>query len=204
MVKARYYIPLSILAVLILSIIHVGFANASLGTFQQNNCANIRILSNCSSVNLVEISNGKIDYYINSSMTHLAGQTFNYSFCNTSEMSVYSFSWYDSCTDCSQGSCGNNFDVTADGHPYSNFPIEFLMIALALIFLILNRYVPRVFETRDLFNLFAGMLFLIAGILTLYPGFNYFNYTNLQGLGLGIVLIGIGGMLTTKQLGYTQ
>ena len=67
----------------VLTLMLIGIASASLGTFKQNEVVNIRVLANCSVVNLTEVTIGQSVYTINSPMTLLGGQTFNYNFTNT-------------------------------------------------------------------------------------------------------------------------
>jgi hypothetical protein len=99
---------------------------------------------------------------------------------------------------------GGNFSnpetiqVTADGK-YTNFPMVYVLLILAGIFLIFSKYLNKLFDT-NLFNIFASMLFMIAGILTIYPGFNYTNYSTLEGLTLGLIFIGLGATLVFKEM----
>ena len=93
----------------------IGMVSADLGSTRQYNCFDIRVLSNCSNVNLTEVTNSNTTFIINQAMTKIGGQTFSYSFCNTSQIDSYSFSWNDPCIDCSNNGCGNSFSVTATG-----------------------------------------------------------------------------------------
>ena len=91
------------------------FTSAGLGTFQQNEVVSIRVLANCSSVNLTEVNDGFTTYIINQPMTNLGGQTFFYEFLNTSKIGTYSYSWNNPCVDCASNECGNSFEVTSTG-----------------------------------------------------------------------------------------
>ena len=99
-----------------IAIFYIHSVSADLGTYKLNSCVSIRVLANCSNINLTEVSNKNITYKINSPMTNLGGQTFNYSFCNTTLIDTYSFSWNNPCVDCSQGDCGNSFTITPTGY----------------------------------------------------------------------------------------
>ena len=101
--------------VLFLFVMMFSFVSAGLGTFQQNEVVNIRVLANCSSVNITEVNDGETTYVINKPMTNLGGQTFNYSFPNTSKIGTYSYSWNNPCVDCASNECGNSFEVTSTG-----------------------------------------------------------------------------------------
>jgi hypothetical protein len=68
-------------------------------------------------------------------MQNMGGQTFNYTFCNTTNSGIYSYSWNNPCVDCATNDCGNSFRVTATGEDYdqSQFGIiiaEGILIAL--------------------------------------------------------------------------
>ena len=116
----------------------------------------------------------------------------------TSEFNYYKLDL--SCTNgLLNGSATYYIEVTADGNPYRNVPIVYIMIGLALIFLILNKYVGNTFRTEVL-KIFSGILFIIAGILTIYPGFNYTNWSTLEGLSFGLVLTGLGMILIGKEV----
>jgi hypothetical protein len=106
-----------ILGVMIL--LSLTFVSADLGTFKVNSNISIRILANCSNINLTEVTNNNQTYIINKNMTNLGGQTFNYTFSNTSTLGIYTFSWNNPCVDCSQVSCGNSFTVTQTGDTFS-------------------------------------------------------------------------------------
>ena len=118
----------------------IGIASASLGTFKQNSCIDIRVLANCSTVNLTEV-NGEV---LNAPMSLMGGQTFNYSFCNTSSIGSYSYSWSPSCVDCSTGNCGNNFVITQNGQEQASgnviiaFSILFIIVLFYSVYMIIN------------------------------------------------------------------
>jgi len=90
-------------------IVLISFSGAYLGEVEPGDCINIMVMSNCSSVDLSIIETSTQEFIIDSPMQHLAGQTFNYSFCNTSEIGAYTYIWDESCVDCSGGLCGNDF-----------------------------------------------------------------------------------------------
>ena len=138
---------------------------ADLGTWKANDCVNIRVLSNCSSVNLSEVTVGQNAYIVNSLMDKLAGQTFNYSFCNTSQIGTYSYSWNPSCTDCSLGNCGNTFTISESGTklglPHIIIVIVFICLG-ALCFFIGNQYKEDKYILKSFFYLCA----LLFGVLS--------------------------------------
>jgi hypothetical protein len=126
-----------LLTVLILiTLVESFLVGAELNPIQQYKCADIRVLSNCSSVNLTEVTNVNTTYVINSAMTHLGGQTFNYSFCNTSLLGEYTYSWNDPCVDCSSSGCGNSFPVTATGQVLTGAKVTVYLLIFIIALLI--------------------------------------------------------------------
>lgn len=164
------YILLGI--VLVLCLLSQG-VNAELGTFKQKSCINIRVLNNCSTNTLIEVNTLNKTYVINRTMTKLGGQTFNYTFCNTTDVGEYSYSWSPSCYDCALYNCGNSFIVNESG--LSNISgiviIFFIVIFLILLGLTaylslytLGHFVAKDFDLIDLSLNFA-IYFIIVGVL---------------------------------------
>lgn len=110
--------------------------SADLKSYPTGSCVPIRVLSNCSNVNLTEVTNLNMTYIINKQMTKLGGQTFNYSFCNTSLPGEYTYSWSPVCQDCTNVDCGNYFTITATGQTLdTSKSIVLLFIIGILIFI---------------------------------------------------------------------
>jgi hypothetical protein len=180
--KKVIYLMLAIILVLPL-------INADLGTFKQNTCVNIRVLNNCSSNTLVEVSNNNNTFILNANMTDLGGQTFNYSFCNTSKTDTYTFSWSPSCYDCALVNCGNSFTITPSG--FSNlttFYIIILLIGFGIMifgFWIKDGWVV-IFGTIGLYLI--GLLILIQGI--------DFIQDNITTWGIGLIIIGVASYIS--------
>jgi hypothetical protein len=124
---------------LLLGIFLISFCSAGLGTSKQNDCVSIVVQSNCSSVILNQVtstSSGNM-FFINTSMQHLSGQDFNYTFCNTSYLGEYDYSWNEDCVDCSGGLCGNKFEITPSGNTLSTGESIIYLISTFMIFLLL-------------------------------------------------------------------
>jgi hypothetical protein len=123
--------------IMVMIIVMLSFSSAMLGTFKQNEPVDIRVLANCSSINLTEVNDGETTYVINSPMTNLGGQTFNYSFPNTSAIGTYSYSWNNPCVDCASNECGNSFQVTMSGaEPAGDITIVvFSLLFIVILFL---------------------------------------------------------------------
>jgi len=117
-------------------ILLTSFVSANLGSYPQNDCVSIKVLSNCS-VSITQIESNLHTWTINAPMTLLGGQTYNYSFCNTSDLGQYKYSWYGDCLDCSGGLCGNDFWITTTGEQFSLGTILtyifFLLVCLTIL-----------------------------------------------------------------------
>ena len=155
--------------------------SASLGTFKQDVCVDIRVLANCSNVDLIEVTNGNNLYVINDAMTNLGGQTFNYTFCSTNYTGEYTYSWNPDCADCSQGDCGNSFLITSNGKepPTAGvivlFSLLFFIILGSSVYLIIfsmGHAIQLDFDLKDLsFNFICYFLLLATYYLsTVYMG----------------------------------
>ena len=80
------------------------------------------------------------------------------------------------------------FELTADGKPSRPFPIQFSLI----LFSFLSIGVGLVKERFRFFQYMGSILMMILGVLTLFPGYSFINWTTLTGLSLGTILIGMG------------
>jgi len=171
---------------MILLITMIGMASASLGEFKQNTCVPIRVLANCSSINLTEVDG----VTINKVMTK-QGQTFNYSYCSTSKIGTYAYSWNNPCVDCSSNDCGNSFEITPSGFKDTlGFYIILLVIGIGLIGL--------GFATKDYWFVFAGGIsFMLIGLYSINYGIAGQRDMFIT-WGLGLFEIFMGGYLTIK------
>jgi hypothetical protein len=157
-----------VLLFLILFLFSFSFVSAGLGTYAKGDCIPIRVLANCSNVDLIEISSGNNLYFINSSMTLLGGQTFNYSFCTNSSMPLgsYSYSWNNYCVDCSNGDCGNSFELGNDSTKVNSTQGLMIISQIGIIFLFIAvafGFTKEKWKIRTFFFIAA----LMMGVITL-------------------------------------
>ncbi len=92
---------------------------------------------------------------------------------------------------CDSNVCGKEtpiLEITGDGFPNKVFPTQFVIIILAFILVAVGFW----FDGLRLFKHLGSILLMIMGILTLYPGYSFINYTTLLGKGLGFLAIGAG------------
>lgn len=153
----------------------IPLVSSSLGTFKQNECVSIRVLANCSNVNLTEVSNNNETFIINQPMTNLGGQTFNYTFCNTSKIDTYTYSWNNYCVDCSNNDCGNSFDITKNGREQATGGVIVLFVIIFLILVLFTCYLSlysighllnKDFDLVDL-SMDWGLFFVILAVFFL-------------------------------------
>lgn len=125
-----------LLLILVLALFIMPMLQADLGTFKAGDCVQIRVLANCSSINLTEVTNQNITYSINDVMTSLGGQTFNYTFCNTTNSGTYSYSWNNPCVDCSNGDCGNSFKINPSGQDVTSEQMTLIVIGFIVLIIL--------------------------------------------------------------------
>lgn len=210
--------PILLLVAVVVVISLLPSAYADLGTFKKDTCVTIRVLSNCSYVNLTEVTTLNKTYIINNRMTRLGGQTFNYSFCNTSDEGIYSYSWFPSCQDCTQVNCGNSFLINGNGKNNQSDMVTLFFI-LAFLFLIgisvylglytIGHLVTADFDLIDL-SIDFGLYFIIIAIYFLqdfYLGNSVISYYLLwfvQIGGLFFIFIPIVAFVLSFIMSYFQ
>ena len=92
---------------------------------------------------------------------------------------------------CQDGNCGaDTFDIeiTADGEPSRTFPTQFMYVIFSFLMILFGTV-----NERFRISKYAGSMFLmVIGVITLYPGYSFINYSNLGGQALGVIFIGLG------------
>lgn len=81
-----------------------------------------------------------------------------------------------------------DFDVTANGEPFQNFPTAFVIIILGIVFIILGFFKERF----RLFKHMGSIVLMVMGVITLFPGYSFINWTTLTGKVMGFSLIALG------------
>ena len=157
---------------------------------QQNKCVYLKqVCSNCTYANITSINYQNGQVLGNTPMTKI-GVEFNYTFCNNNLMGPYNYNTVFDLNGVTNTE-SNNYQVTADGNTYRSFPSIYFLVLIGLTLLLFNKLYIAKLKTNIL-SILGGMILLISGVITLYPGFNYINYSNLEGLSLGLIFIGIG------------
>lgn len=107
--------------------------SAFLGSYEQNNCVEILTISNSSAVNISTVSSPEEIFVLNAPMDQ-NGQTFNYTFCNTTELGYYNYDYYDA-----EGEVYvNNFLITVSGKELTvGVAIMYIALLMGLLFFFL-------------------------------------------------------------------
>lgn len=79
-------------------------------------------------------------------------------------------------------------EVTGDGFKPNVFPIEFSIFILGIVLVFVGKFK----EDLSLFTTFGGIILMVMGVVTLYPGYSGLNYSTLQGQLIGVGGIGVG------------
>lgn len=114
-------------------VLMIGIASASYGTFKQNSCIQIKIISNSSLVNISSISYPNSSTAISDSPMTKIAKTFNYTFCNTTVLGNYIYDYYDNLGNIYV----NDFKITYNGEDITIQQSYFYIIALIFLVLLL-------------------------------------------------------------------
>ncbi len=120
-----------IILTIILGIFLISLASASLGTFKQDDCVNIKTILNTSTVNISTISYPNTSIVVSNKEMTKNGKTFNYSFCNTNTLGIYLYDYFDA-----EGNTYiNDFKITPNGKEFTmQNSIAYLGFILILLF----------------------------------------------------------------------
>jgi hypothetical protein len=101
-----------ILLLIIFSLVLLPIISSSLGSFKLGDCVDIKTILNTSYVNLSTLNYPSGNLIIsNQVMQNIAGKTFNYTTCNTSQLGTYNYDYFDA-----DGNVYvNSFEITPSG-----------------------------------------------------------------------------------------
>lgn len=165
-------------------------------TFQHNDKYDLKRLcdnngSFCSSSAVCNVTilypNG--NYLVNNQRMTNSGSVHNYSITEVQNNKLGFEKGIMSCTDGTY-SGADTFDIaiTGDGNPYRDFPNQFVFIIVGFVL----AGIGFVSERLRLFKHAGGIILVVMGVLTLWPGYNFINWTTLVGKLIGFILIGLG------------
>lgn len=93
---------------------------------------------------------------------------------------------------CNNGTVGGfdsfEISITADGKPFQQFPTQFAIIILGFLLIGTGFFTERL----RVFKYMGGILLMVMGVITLYPGYSFINWTTLTGKVLGFIAVGMG------------
>ncbi len=119
--------------------------------------------------------------------TSLAFHNITLNSTQTSQLGTYAVAGF-----CKDGSVTQvvdfDFDVTANGEPFQEFPTAFVIIILGIVFVILGLFN----EKLRLFKHMGAIVLMVMGVITLFPGYSFINWTTLIGKVMGFSLIALG------------
>lgn len=156
-----------LISLIVLSIFLISFVSSSLGTYKRGDCVNIRTILNSSSVNISTISTPNSIVVISNQIMTKQGQTFNYTFCNTSNLGTYIYDYFDSNGDVYV----NSFEITTSGREaITSGESNTLLISIVIMLIISIFFLIVGFKMENL----AGKIILTGtGIILLLAIFLY-------------------------------
>lgn len=84
----------------------------------------------------------------------------------------------------------DSFDIsiTADGKPFQNIPLQFIIILLGFTLIGVGFLTDRL----EMFKNIGSMILMVMGVITIFPGYSFINYTTLLGKVLGFTIVAVG------------
>ena len=176
------YVFIVLLAIILAGTI-LPLASASLGTYQQNSCVDIKTILNTTAANISSLSWPNSTAIITNRVMNKTGYTFNYTFCSTRVEGTYVYDYVDAIGNVYV----NNFIVTPTGDTTSNtFFVVFCIISVVLLLL------AYVFK-NTVFAFLSGLAFLVTGVYTMINGFG--DVTTTYTYIVAVIIIGLGAIL---------
>jgi len=172
--------------IFVLQLFIIPIATASLGTYKQYNCVDIKTILNTTGVNISTINYPNSTVAISNKVMTKLGTTFNYTFCLTSMPGVYVYDYYNTITG---ETYVNDFKITPSGENTSNSLIIFIVLILFSIAILLFGIILK----NGYIGFVSGLLFLVAGTYSMIYGIA--DMADMWTRAVSFVLIGMGLML---------
>jgi hypothetical protein len=170
-----------LILIMILGLLLISFASASLGTFKQGDCVDIKTILNTTAVTISSLNYPNSSTALGITNMNKNGLTFNYTFCNTSSLGTYNYDYNDS-----EGNVYvNDFLVTANGQTQSTSQglgsLAFLGLMLVLMFVFgLGGF--KLAKSENLWILGIFFMFLSVLLLVYNTWLGYEYHRTLTGL----------------------
>ena len=172
-----------VLVILVITL-STNLVSASLGTYAQYSCVDIKTILNTTAVNISTLSWPNSTVILTNGEMTKSGYTFNYTFCDTKVAGTYIYDYVDA----SGNVYVNSFDATPTGDTTSNtFFIIMILFAFALL-------ITAFIFKNNVFAFISGCVFLVAGVYTMIYGFG--DITSLYTRLVSFVVIGLGMLLS--------
>lgn len=144
--------------------------------------------TNCTQVNLTKVIDPDNQPILLGQFEMTAnGSNYNFTFSDTNKLGTHVYY--------SEGDLNGipisqpcSFEVTPDGNPIQIFPYQFALIFFAFLLIFLSYFNERL----NLFRYMGSIMMMVLGVVTIYPGYSFLNWTTLSGKILGFSLIGLG------------
>jgi len=172
--------------------------NASLGTFRQGSCIEIKTILNASVVNISSLSYPNSSVVLTNTPMTKNGLTFNYTFCNTNLTGTYIYDYNDGVGNVYV----NDFEITHSGTMVSEsqglLSIGIIM-SIILLMIFFGWLSFKFIENDSTFGIgiFFLVLSLILSLYSLFLGFIFsrdFLFTNISNVQEKVFLSGLFGL----------
>jgi len=154
---------------ILIMVIMVSLVSASLGTYKQNDCVQIKTILNATWVNISTISYPNSSLAVSNQGMSQTGQTFTYSFCNTSNLGSYVYDYFDSNGDVYV----NDFIISPTGNEKINSGEgmsifgSVIVLVLVALFLFLLSFAFQNPAGKIIFIGLAAIVFIMAILYSL-------------------------------------
>jgi len=156
-----------IIVLIVFSLLLMPILSASLGSFKLGECVDIKTILNTSYVNLSTLNYPSSNIIIsNQIMQNIAGKTFNYTTCNTTELGVYNYDYFDA----EGNTYVNSFEITpsgfgaiGSGEGITIAMAIITMLIIAIIFIVGGTKMPNI--ALQVIGIGIGAVILMASVL---------------------------------------
>lgn len=187
---------------LIIGLFLISLASASLGTFEQGECVRIRTILNTTSVNISTISYPNSSLAISNQEMTKNAQTFNYTFCSTSDLGTYIYDYFDA-----EGNVYvNSFIITTTGEQVSlsNIILVLAFLVMAgLLFIIGYSFDKEKYIIKSSFYLFSLLMGLLSINSARIIASESLNLSKMANMGLILMISVLSFMFLFVLIYYT-
>ena len=181
--------------------------NATLGTFKSGDCVQIKTILNSTQVNISSLSYPNSTIVITEQPMTKVGQTFNYTFCDTSALGTYTYDYNDE----SGNVYVNDFEITHTGNMVSQAQglLSIGIIAAMMILMLFFGWLSFKFIDNDEtfgIGLFFLVMSLILSLYTLFLSYVFsrdFLFSNISNAQEKLFLAGLFSLTGIMFIAFT-